>query len=104
VRALGQILAACADVEAGTLAVNATGVGTRDQTRAWVAPGVAARVSWPHIALGTHAELLVDLEVGLRVPLLRDTFYFLDNPNNYQVYDTPSVVGRGAVDVGMRFW
>ncbi len=103
-RVAGRVLAACADFEGGTLQVNSTSAGANSPSRPWLAPGLSGRLSWPGLALTRRAELLLDAEVGARVPLERDTFYFLDNPSNFQVYAAPTVVGHASVDVGLRFW
>jgi hypothetical protein len=100
----GYVLAACADLEAGALDVQASGPKTRSATGGWIAPGLGARLSWPPIPLGSRLDLFSEFELGVRVPLVQDVFHFLDDPNHFRVYATPSVVGHGAIDLGLRFW
>ena len=103
VRTRGVALSACADVEAGSLHVNATGQSTASPSRPWLAPGVEGRLASPSISILPGADLVLDLELGLRAPVTRDTFYFLDNPNNLEIYGAPALLAHGAIDVAVRF-
>jgi hypothetical protein len=102
--AFGNGVSVCSDVQAGVLELRATGPATRSVSRAWVAPGAAARLAWPPLAMAAGVALILELEIGLRVPLLRDTFYFLDDPGRFGVYGAPPVVARSAIHLGLRFW
>jgi hypothetical protein len=104
VRTLHRALTACADVEGGALQVHATGPGTSGQSRPWVAPGLEGRLGWPVVGGAGGTELLGELEVGLRAPLVRDTFYFLDNPSDFRIYAAPALIAHGAIHLGVRFW
>jgi hypothetical protein len=103
-RVANRLLAACADFEVGVVQVEASGKQTTSGAGAWLAPGLGARLAWPAIALGAHAELALDVELGVRVPLVRDAFYFLDKPSDYRVYQAPWAIPWGGADVGVRFW
>jgi hypothetical protein len=99
-----HVLAACADFEGGTLQVDTSAAGASSRSRPWLAPGLGGRLSVPDVSLASRLQLLLELEVGLRVPLVRDTFYFFDNPSNFQVYEAPVLMAHAAIDVGLRFW
>jgi len=102
-RWLDHVISACADVQAGTLQVSATGADTSSQTKPWVALGLAGRITWPDVALGPKLALVVDAQLGARAPLMRDNFHFLDNPSVDVVYVPPALVAHGEIDVGLRF-
>ncbi len=99
-----RVLAACADLEGGTLEVDTSAAGASSRSRPWLAPGLGGRLSVPDVSLAPRLQLLLELELGLRVPLVRDTFYFFDNPSNFQVYEAPVIMAHAAIDVGLRFW
>jgi hypothetical protein len=97
-------LAACADVEAGSLQVSATGTDTTSRARFWMAPGLEGRLAWPAMAIARRVSLVVDVELGLRAPVVRDTFHFLEIPNEFVVYTPPAIVTHAGLDLGLRFW
>jgi hypothetical protein len=103
-RTARRVLSACADIEGGALHVDASTAGASSPSRPWIAPGLGGRISFPDLSIASRLQLLVDLDLAVRAPLVRDTFYFLDNPSNFQVYRTPVLVARGEIDVGLRFW
>lgn len=104
-RTARRVLSACADVEGGVLHVDASAAGSSSSpSRPWIAPGLGGRISFPDVSIASRLQLLVDLGLAVRAPLVRDTFYFLDNPSNFQVYRAPVLVARGEIDVGLRFW
>ncbi len=98
-----DVVAACADVQAGALQVAASGVATSSQSRSWVAPGLAGRIQWPAVSLAEGVALTADAQLGARAPVLRNTFHLLDNPSEFVVYAAPAVVAYGEIDVGVRF-
>jgi hypothetical protein len=103
-RTAHRVLSACADVEGGVLQVDASATGPSSPSRPWIAPGLGGRISFPDLSIASRLQLLVDLDLAVRAPLLRDTFYSLGNPSNFEVYRAPVLVARGEIDVGLRFW
>jgi hypothetical protein len=82
----------CARVEAGKLDANGIGVvPVRSVARGWLALAGVGRLRWSVLR-----SLSVDLEGGLRAPLIRDRFMF---EPDITVYRPPSV--SGFVEVGL---
>jgi hypothetical protein len=83
-------------MEAG--AIRASGAGVPTPTSGvgpWVAAGGMAQLT-----LAVQEAALVDAHIGLAVPLVRDTFYFLPSTD---VYKTPAVVGSAGLGTRVLF-
>ncbi|MBS2018334.1 MAG: hypothetical protein JST00_36030 [Deltaproteobacteria bacterium] len=86
----------CAAVAAGILEAEGAGVATpRAETRAWVAASVHGRLAWTPIS-----ALVLELEGGAHLPLLREKFFF--DPN-VPIYQAPAIAGFGRFSAGVRF-
>jgi hypothetical protein len=70
-------------------------VPARDDRRAWLALGAVGRARW--ILAG---PIFVELEAGLRVPLVRAQYFF--EPNNV-VHRPPAVGAIAAAGLGVSF-
>jgi hypothetical protein len=84
----------CLELEAGV--VNASGhdvTPTRSEARPWLALGAVGRVRYVPIS-----PLFLEVSGGLRVPLLRDHFYF--EPNN-TVFEAPALSGFAGGTIGL---
>jgi hypothetical protein len=93
--------APCVLFDAGAL--QSSGVGTRfpfNETRPWAAPGTSARFQWEPLA-----RVLLEVEGGVNIPLVRDIFSFrsptgLPEP---PVHSVPAAGGFFAAGVGTHF-
>jgi hypothetical protein len=93
-------LAACAEIEAGALEARVTGAATQSRTRPWLALGLAGRARPLRVDLSPSLQLFVELELGVRAPLLREAFFFEPDQT---VYRAPALVLEGRSYAGMRF-
>jgi hypothetical protein len=86
----------CARFEAGSLQGTGSNVApARDSTRAWLAAGAVGRAEWAFVS-----PMFLDLEAGVRFPLVRTTFYF--EPATV-IYTPPSVGTVVSAGLGVRF-
>jgi hypothetical protein len=83
----------CVEVEGGALAASGQDVvPARSDTRPWVALGALARVRYVPIS-----PLFLEIDGGLRLPLLRDRFFF--EPDN-TVFRAPAISAFGGGTLG----
>ncbi len=104
IRVFRASLSLCGDVEGGSLQLDAIGKGTSTKVTPWGAAELLSRLKWPALAITDRLALAFDMELGLRVPLSHETFYFLNDPEKFVVYSTPAVIPHGALEVALRIW
>jgi hypothetical protein len=86
----------CLRAEAGVLTgAGANIVAARDVTRPWVAVGAVGRAEWFFLS-----PLFLDVEAGLRFPLVR-TRYFFDPDTT--IYRPPPAGWVAGIGLGVRF-
>lgn len=90
-------LSPCAVIDVGRLQAEGGGrVTSSVRVRPWVAPGVLGRVRWEIVD-----PLLVEVEAGAFVPLVRDTFYIAPM---IDIHRAPAVGASLAAGVGVHFF
>jgi hypothetical protein len=86
----------CLRVEAGTLeGAGGNVVPAHDLTRGWAAVGPVARAEWAFFK-----TVFLDVESGVRFPLVRTTYFVLPDTT---IYPVPSVAGVVQGGLGVRF-
>jgi hypothetical protein len=86
----------CIMAEAGALAASAAGVRAPASTiRPWIALGALGRFQWFVVP-----DLFLEVQTGLRFPLIRDRFY---EESGLTVHDVPPVGGFAAFGMGTCF-
>jgi hypothetical protein len=85
----------CVLGDVGALAASGVAAHTQSVIRPWAAVGGLARFSW------TIARVLrVELDGGLELPIIRETYFF--QPTSY-VYQAPLLAGMASLGVGVLF-
>lgn len=86
----------CAGLDVGVLVASPVGlVSARSATRAWAAPSLLGRLRWL-----VGASILVEGEVGLAAPLVRDE---IGAEPGLTLYRAPALVPLASLSVGVRF-
>lgn len=86
----------CAAFAAGVVSADATGVtAARQRSRLWMAADLDGRLAWELLRY-----LDLELEVGVRAPLTRETFFFQPG---VEVYQAPFAAVFGRIGAAVRF-
>jgi hypothetical protein len=68
-------------------------------SRPWAAPGTSARLQWELLS-----RVVLEVEGGVNVPLVRDNFFFGNSTDMLQrVHGVPAAGGFFAAGVGTHF-
>jgi hypothetical protein len=89
-------LSPCAVFEGGVLSARGQGVmPTLSPTRPWLAAGALGRARYVFLS-----RVFVELTFGLRVPFVRDSFYFMSEPST-TIFRAPVISGFAGGALGL---